>query len=61
MSQRRWQAPARTEAGKQVLENLQELAGLLKSETDRRSRQVILVETAKMLAELEAQLKAKAS
>ncbi|CAN5630377.1 hypothetical protein BH10BDE1_BH10BDE1_10220 [soil metagenome] len=48
-------------AGKQVLEDLQKLAGLLKTETDRRSRQVILAETARMLAELEEQLKAKAS
>jgi hypothetical protein len=51
----------KNEAGKQVLENLQNLAGLLKSETDRRSRQVILAETARILAELEEQLKVKAS
>ncbi len=50
-----------TEAGTQVLNDLQKLAGLLKTETDRRSRQVILAETARMLAELDQQLKGKAS
>jgi gamma-glutamylcysteine synthetase len=61
MSQKREQTRLKAEAGKLVLEDLRRLAGLLKTETDRRSRQVILSETARMLAELEEQLKAKAS
>ena len=43
-------------AAKDGIENLQKLAGLLRDETDRWSRQVILAEAAMKLAELEKQL-----
>ena len=45
----------------QAIEDLKELAGLLKTETDRWSRQVILAEAAQKLGELERRLKARAS
>ncbi len=51
---------ARKQTGQEIAD-LKELAGLLKSETDRWSRQVILAEAAQKLGELERRLKARAS